>query len=43
MWDMGNVGHNEVCVYAHECVCQCVWSVVGVSGKEIDSLEDHSA
>ena len=36
MWDMGNAGHDKV-------VSVCVWSVVKVSGKEVESSKDHSA
>lgn len=44
MWDMGNVGHDRVaCVCALVSLLPCVWSVVGVSGKETDSPVDHSA
>lgn len=34
----GMTGYR-VCVSV--CLSGCVWSVVGVSGKEIDSLKDH--
>lgn len=34
MWDMGNGGHDKVV---------CVWSVVKVSGKEVESPKDYSA